>query len=296
MPLPPIPQPAKYLLCTLLFVLAGCSPLAPLNLVIPDDGYRVLADQAYGDNPRQRLDVYLPRENLQQAPVVVFYYGGSWRGGKRQNYAFVAEALAARGIITVIPDYRVYPEVRYPDFLRDNAAALAWVERERRNWQDEPQGLFVMGHSAGGYNAAMLALDDRWLAEHNLSRAQLSGWIGLAGAYDFIPIINPRVKPVFHHPDTPEDSQPLFHADASSPPALLLAASPDRLVDPQRNTGQLSEKLRGEGVSVDSDVFPSLNHFTLVLAMARPFQGWEPIADRVRDFVFAQDGKTSPES
>lgn len=296
MRLSPITQPPKHLLYALLLVLAGCSPLAPLNMVIPDGEYRVLADQAYGDNPRQKLDVYLPRENLQQAPVVVFYYGGSWRGGKRQNYAFVAEALAARGIITVIPDYRVYPEVRYPDFLRDNAAALAWVERERHNWQDSPQGLFVMGHSAGGYNAAMLALDARWLAEQDLSREQLSGWIALAGAYDFIPIINPRVKPVFHHPDTPEDSQPLFHANASSPPALLLAASPDRLVDPERNTGQLSEKLRGADVSVDSQVYPSLNHFTLLLAMARPFQGWEPIADQVRDFVFAQDGKTSPGS
>lgn len=282
------------ILAAMALALVGCSPLAPLNFVISDKHYTLLADQAYGDNQRQKLDVYFPKENIQSAPVVVFYYGGSWRGGERGNYAFVGEALAAHGMIAVVVDYRVYPEVTYPAFLQDSASAVAWVEKERQQWQDQPQPLFVMGHSAGAYNAAMLALDDRWLAEQNLSRDILSGWIGLSGPYDFIPIVNPQVKPVFHHPDTPEDSQPLFHASASSPPALLLAATPDKLVDPKRNTLQLADKLRDDGVSVETDTFESLNHYTILLAMARPFQAWEPIIQQVQAFTFDQAGTTVP--
>ncbi|WP_339648320.1 alpha/beta hydrolase [Halopseudomonas pelagia] len=240
------------ILAAVALALAGCSPLAPLNFVISDKHYTLLADQAYGDNERQKLDLYFPLENVQQAPVVIFYYGGSWRSGERGNYAFVGEALAAHGMIAVIADYRVYPEIAYPAFLQDSAAAVAWVEKERAQWQDEPQALFVMGHSAGAYNAAMLALDDRWMAEHGLTSDIFSGWIGLSGPYDFIPIINPQVKPVFHHPNTPEDSQPLYHAKAGSSPALLLAATPDKLVDPERNTLQLAARLKEAGVSVQS--------------------------------------------
>lgn len=278
------------LLAAMALALVGCSPLAPLNFVISDKHYRLLADQAYGDQERQKLDVYFPRENLQQAPVVVFYYGGSWRGGERGNYAFVGEALTARGIIAVIPDYRVYPDITYPAFLQDSAAAVAWVQKHRGEWQSESTSLFVMGHSAGAYNAAMLALDDRWLGEQHLSKDILSGWIGLSGPYDFIPIINPQVKPVFHHPDTPEDSQPLYHANGDSPPALLLAATPDKLVDPERNTRQLADRLRQDGVSVTTDTFKSLNHFTILLAMARPFQSWEPIIQQVQQFVLDHTG------
>lgn len=278
------------ILAAMALALVGCSPLAPLNFVISDDHYTLLANQAYGEHERQKLDVYFPRENIQSAPVVVFYYGGSWRGGERENYAFVGEALAAHGMIAVIADYRVYPDVTYPAFLHDSAAAVAWAYKERQHWQKQPQPLFVMGHSAGAYNAAMLALDDRWLAEQNLSRDILSGWIGLSGPYDFIPIINPKVKPVFHHPDTPKASQPLFHASSSSPPALLLAATPDKLVDPKRNTLQLADELRSVGVKVETSTFESLNHYTIVLALARPFQGWEPIIQQVQAFVFDQAG------
>jgi len=136
----------------------------PLNFVISDKHYRLLADQPYGENERQKVDVYFPLENLEQAPVWwCSITAGSWRGGERGNYAFVGEALAAHGMIGVIADYRVYPEITYPDFMHDSAAAVAWVEKERQQWQKEPQPLFVMGHSAGAYNAAMLALDDRWL-------------------------------------------------------------------------------------------------------------------------------------
>ncbi|MCL5042886.1 MAG: alpha/beta hydrolase [Gammaproteobacteria bacterium] len=281
-----MPQlPLRALALASLVVLTACSPLAPINFFIPDDSYHLQANQAYGSDERQRLDVYLPVGELEQAPVVLFFYGGSWRGGSKDNYTFVGEALAARGIITVVADYRVYPDVTYPEFLHDSADALAWVVEQRHEWQQQTGPLVVMGHSAGAYNAAMLALDPRWLAPHDLSPADLDAWISLAGPFEFLPILNPRVKPVFHHPETPLDSQPIEHAGAHSPPALLMAARPDRLVDPERNTQAMSEKLTAAGVPVSTHYFDARNHFTLVLALAHPFQQRDQVLDKTVDFI-----------
>ncbi|GAA6130377.1 alpha/beta hydrolase [Halopseudomonas sabulinigri] len=287
-------------------LLSGCSALAPVNWLVPNDGYQRLSDLSYGDLPRQQLDVYLPTELKADAPVVVFYYGGSWRNGERANYRFVGQALASRGIIAVIPDYRLYPEVRYPDFLRDSAKALAWTRAHQADWQSPNGPLFVMGHSAGAYNAAMLALDPRWLDQEQLSPDILSGWIGLAGPYDFLPIINPDVQPVFYHPDTPVDSQPLLHASAASPPALLLAGADDDLVDPERNTQQLAHALRDYAVATTSEVLDDLGHIKILLTLAAPFQYWAPVIDQVTCFISqhelsqaaaqAKDGFSPPSS
>ncbi|MEH6491153.1 alpha/beta hydrolase [Halopseudomonas sp.] len=287
-------------------LLSGCSALAPVNWLVPSNGYEKLDGLRYGDLPRQQLDVYVPAELKPDAPVVVFYYGGSWRNGERAHYRFVGQALASRGIIAVIPDYRLYPEVRYPDFLRDSAKALAWTRAHQADWQSPHGPLFVMGHSAGAYNAAMLALDPRWLEQEQLSPEVLSGWIGLAGPYDFLPIINPDVQPVFYHPQTPVDSQPLVHASAASPPALLLAGAEDDLVDPQRNTRQLAQSLREYGVATNSEVLDDLGHIKILLTLAAPFQGWAPIIDKVTCFISqhgavyaerqASDGVSPPSS
>ena len=108
-------------------VLTGCSPFTIVNGLVPAQGYRVRSDVAYGAHPRQRLDVYQPTADNAAAPVVVFFYGGNWNAGERRNYLFVGEALAAKGFVAVIPDYRLYPDVRFPDFLHDCAAATRWV-------------------------------------------------------------------------------------------------------------------------------------------------------------------------
>lgn len=290
-------HPAKPLTILLALLSSACSPLAPVNFLVPADTYTLKADQSYGEHGRQKLDVYLPLEGVAEAPVVVFFYGGTWRGGERADYAFVGEALASRGIITVIPDYRIYPDVTYPAFLEDSAAATAWVRARQETWQPERQPLFVMGHSSGAYNASMLALDPRWLDEQDLDPQQLAGWIGLSGPYEFLPIINPDVKPIFPYPNTPEETQPYFHAGPESPPALLMAATPDKLVDPDRNTGQLTEKLREAGVSVETHYYESLNHLTIIVVMAQPLQWWEPVAAEVHDFIMRHSSATSsPES
>jgi acetyl esterase/lipase len=217
----------------------------------------------------------------------VFFYGGSWNRGRRADYRFVGRALASRGIVVVIPDYRVYPQVRYPDFLRDGARAVAWTRREIGAHGGDPGRLFVAGHSAGAYNAAMLALDPRWLGEAGLSPAALAGLIGLAGPYDFLPIENRAVQPVFHHPATPPDSQPVRHARGFAKPVFLGTAASDPLVDPTRNTAQLARLLREAGTPVVERVYERANHATLVAAFAAPLRWVAPVLDDVASFVGA---------
>jgi len=269
--------------------LIACSPLKVLNVVTPESAYRKTADVAYGQNPRQQLDIYVPQQ-AASAPargraVVVFFYGGSWNNGSRKDYAFVGEALSSRGFIVVVADYRVYPEVRYPEFVRDSAQAVAWTLRNIDQYGGDAKRVFVMGHSAGAYNAAMVALDPRWLKEAGAAPQQLRGWIGLAGPYDFLPIENEDVKPVFWFPDSPPDSQPIRHVGESRLPALLIASHKDKLVNAVRNTGGMAQSLREQGIAVTELYFDETTHATLVVSLSRPFRNLVPTLDRVAEFI-----------
>jgi len=267
-------------------LLAGCSGTSLLNALSPAGGVLSQAGLPYGPDDRHRLDVYRPAGPAPAAgrPVLLFFYGGSWNRGERSEYRFVGESLAAAGIVTAIADYRLYPQVRYPAFLEDSAAALAYVHRHLAQWGGDPGRLFVAGHSAGAYNAAMLALDARWLATQELSPAILAGWAGLAGPYDFIPVVNPEVRPVFHHPDTPPDSQPIHHADRS-PPVFLAAARDDDLVDPTRNARQLAERLERHSVPVTLRVYDRVGHASLVGTLAWPLRWMAPLRADLVKFV-----------
>ncbi|RIJ07620.1 alpha/beta hydrolase [Pseudomonas sp. 91RF] len=269
----------------LLLILSGCSPLKMLNGLTPDGSYVKTASIAYGDDPRQKLDVYVPRHLLEDAPVVVFFYGGSWNSGDRGDYRFVGEALASRGIVTVVADYRLYPQVRYPLFLEDGARAVAWTKAHIHEFSGNPRRLYLMGHSSGAYNASMLALDSRLLGAVGMSPADLSGWIGLAGPYDFLPIKNPEVRPVFFWPDSPPQSQPIRHVSHGAPPALLIAASRDSLVDSTRNTGGLARTLREAGVPVQDLYYARPSHATLVATLSRPMRWLAPVLDQVVGFI-----------
>ncbi|MGE8189852.1 alpha/beta hydrolase [Pseudomonas sp. NPDC086278] len=268
-----------------LALMMACSPLKMLNALTPDGTFDKTEGIAYGDDPRQKLDVYVPRHPAANAPVVVFFYGGSWNSGSRSDYGFVGEALASRGIVAVLADYRLYPQVRYPLFLEDNAKAVAWTHEHIRQFSGNPQRLYLMGHSSGAYNAAMLALDPGLLGAVGLSPHDLSGWIGLAGPYDFLPIENPDVRPVFFWPNSPPQSQPINHVSHGAPPALLIASRDDNLVNPTRNTAGLAKKLREAGVPVRDFYFSRTGHATLVATLSRPMRGLAPVLDEVAAFV-----------
>ena len=202
--------------------LATRSPLALLNGVIPPDACQVAEGISYGCGPRQQLDIYAPWQ-AAGAPVVVFFYGGSWRSGARADYKFVGDALVSRGYVTAIADYQLYPRAAYPDFLHDCARAVAWIAQHCARYGGDPARLYLVGHSAGAYNAAMLALDRRWLQAHGRSPSMLAGWVGMAGPYDFLPLTDPDFVDMFgHDPAGQLASQPVHFVDGDEPPMLLL--------------------------------------------------------------------------
>jgi acetyl esterase/lipase len=269
---------------------AASAPTRALNLLArAGGGHTSIEAVAYGPLARQTLDVYTPTSAPPPGgwPMVVFFYGGSWNSGARADYGFVGSALAARGVLALVPDYRLYPEVRYPEFLKDCAQALGWGLTESARLGANPKRVFVMGHSAGGYNAAMLALDLRWLAAAGHSPAELAGWIGLAGPYDFFPTTNPDAQPVFFHPEYPQRAQPIEFPSASAPRSFLGAPVNDVLVNPTRSTRALATKLQALEVPVTLHLYERASHMTLIAAFALPLRWIAPVLDDVSTFVDA---------
>jgi acetyl esterase/lipase len=221
-------------------------------------------------------------------PVVVFFYGGSWNSGERAQYGFVGVLPASRGRLCLVADYRLYPEVRFPDFLADSAQALAWGLAHAADHGGNPRQVFVMGHSAGGYNAARLALDGRWLAATGHTPDKLAGFIGLAGPCDFLPMSNRDAQPVFFHPDYPPDPQPMAFASAAAPPSFLAAGRTDSLVNPERNTEALAARLSAAAVPISLHHCEHANHVTLIGAFGLLLRWLAPVLNDVAGFVLKE--------
>ena len=268
------------LLTTLL--VSGCSPADVLNSTVWPQGLEITRSVAYGAGARRTLDVYRPK-NAAALPVVVFFYGGSWQGGNKQIYRFVAAALARRGYVAVIPDYRVYPEVRYPDFLEDGARAVRWAKDNAARFGGDPGRLFLMGHSAGAYIAAMLALDPRWLNTAGLAPDRdIAGLIGVSGPYDFLPLRDGTLKVIFGGNDPA--TQPISHVAPGAPPALLLTGAKDGIVDPD-NSARLAARLHAAGDSATVRVYSWVGHLSIIGAFAPPLRFLAPALRDVDAFM-----------
>lgn len=266
--------------------LSGCSPLALFDALGPrDKGGRIaLRDAAYGEDPRQRLDVFVPAVPEERAPVLVFFYGGSWNSGSKDDYAFVAQAFAAQGFVTVLPDYRLYPQSRFPDFLEDGAAAIAWVRDNIAAHGGDPSRILLAGHSAGAYNAAMLGLDSSYLRRAGVDPRVIRAVAGLSGPYDFLPFDQKTSIDVFGQAPDPKATQPVTFASAHSPPAFLATGDTDTVVRP-RNTASLAERLRSARVPVQERVYEGLDHADTLLALSITFRSKAPVLAEMSAFL-----------
>ncbi|CAN7215392.1 alpha/beta hydrolase [Bosea sp. LjRoot237] len=265
-------------------LLSACSPLGLLNAFTPaDTGGRLAAGGiAYGPDERHRLDVYVPAQSAGRAPVMVFFYGGGWNSGERADYAFVGRAFAAQGFVTVIPDYRLVPKVRFPAFVEDGALALRWVRDNIATYGGDATGIALSGHSAGAHIAMMLALDGRFLARAGLPPGFVRSIAGLAGPYDFLPFDDPRSIAAFGEFPRLTDTQPISFASARAPRAFLATGDEDETVRP-RNSIALAAKLRAAGVAVELKTYPGIGHAGILLALNTGFRGRAPVlADIVR--------------
>jgi acetyl esterase/lipase len=238
---------------------------------------------AYAEGARHRLDVCRPK-SATAAPVIVFFYGGGWRSGSKGTYRYVAKALARRGYVAVVPDYRIYPEVLYPDFLDDGARAVRWAKDNAREFGGDPDRLFVMGHSAGAHIAAMLAIDAGWLDKVGLAPGRdIAGLIGISGPYDFLPLRDRTLAIIFGGAERPE-TQPINHVTAGAPPALLLTGGRDGVVD-AGNSVRFAERLRAAGNDATAIVYPRIGHYIIVAALAPVLRALVPVLRDTDAFV-----------
>lgn len=271
-------------------LLSVCSPVGVLNALAPRAGVRHAADLSYAEGARHGVDVYTPWPRPAGAPVVVFFYGGGWEEGQRDMYRFVGATLAAHGVVAAIPDYRLYPAVRFPDFIEDGARAIAWARGHAATHGGDPRRLFLMGHSAGAQIATLLSLDPRWLGAVGLAPSRdLAGTIGLAGPYDFLPLRSRTLQAIFGPPEAWPRSQPINYVTTAAPPMLLATAAHDGSVDPG-NTHRLAARLRAAGGRVEVRVYHCVGHRTLIGAFAPPFGFLAPVRRDVLRFIRGPGG------
>ena len=271
-----------------LSVLQACSPLTAANTAFVGSGMTAAADVSYADGARRMLDVYAPEE-AQNAPVVVFFYGGSWRNGQRSQYRFVGDTLARRGIVTVIPDYRLYPDVQFPLFVEDGAKAVAWVRDHIAAYGGDPDRIVLAGHSAGAHIAALLALDDGYLQSENVDRRAIRGMLGMAGPYGFDLLTLASTRPIFETVGDDRDKAiPTVFVSSAAPPMVLLHGRDDDTVEPA-NTQDLAGALRDSGVPVDVFMYDGVGHVGLLAGLfpipGVPSEVTGDVADGIRRLV-----------
>jgi acetyl esterase/lipase len=273
----------------LVAVLSACASealLLPLNW--SEQGSHVVAttDLAYGKDARQTLDVYRPHE-ARKAPVMVFWYGGSWRQGSKDYYRFVGQSLARRGFVAILPDYRLAPDHPFPAFVEDAASAVRWARDHAEEFGGDPNRIYISGHSAGGHNALMLALDPRYLDAVGLAPSDLSGVVSLAGPTGSENLRGKALKGAFPRA-IPEDAfSPVAlaarHAEMA-PPILLMIGLDDDVIHAS-SVARLADAIRTGGGSVTVKAYPGIGHIGLMLGFAAPFEGSSDAADDLARFA-----------
>ncbi len=236
---------------------------------LPADDLLIARDITYAPGDRHMLDVYAPRADGTARPVIVFIYGGTWISGTKADNAWVGIALARQGYVTVVADYRIYPDGVWPGFIEDNAAAARWALDHAADYGGDPSKLVLMGHSAGAFNVASLAIDHRWLTKVGMDpRHDVKAVIGLSGPYEFMPDTS-ELRVMFGPKSQWNDIHPITHVDGQSPPMLLITGGRDEAIGTSESK-RLAARLREKGGSVSVLNYPALNHNGTVQALAPP--------------------------
>lgn len=270
-------------------LLGGCSGLDLLNAVVPSGGYRVAADQAFGSASAQKLDVLIPKDVIagERRPVVLFFYGGSWKEGSRAQYRFVGEALTSKGFIAVIADYRHFPDVKFPAFQTDAALALRWTVDHIAKYNGNPDAIFVMGHSAGAHMGALLTVDPTYARAAGVNDGTIKGFIGLAGPYAMVPSQVNSIRDVFSGLSDENVARPVHFvtvAGPKPPPMLLLYGLDDKTVG-RANAPEFAARVKSAGGEAAIIEYSDITHPGIVLALARYFRGRAPVLEDAAAFV-----------
>ena len=235
---------------------------------------------------KNKLDIWsTSSKSKAPRPVLVFFYGGGWANGTRTEYSYAARPFVEAGYMVVLPDYRKVPEVRFPGFVEDSADAVKWVQANIAQYGGDPARVNVAGHSAGAYNALMLALDPQWLGDRPVTSA-----ISLAGAADFYPFTSKRaINAMSQFPD-PNATQPVTFVRVDAPPILLIHGTEDTVVR-IRNSNSLYAKQKAAGGDVTLRAQVGGSHNDLVLALGTLFRGYYPVVPESVKFLDAHNAR-----
>lgn len=267
------------------------SPLGWLDLLLPRDGGAALVAEnvAFGPDNRHRLDVYAPVDRSQTAPVLNFIYGGGWDSGTKADYGFVGHAFAARGFVTVIADYRVVPDIHFPAFLEDGGLALQWVDANIDRFGGDASRQFLMGHSAGAYNAVMLGVNGKRFGAPDMV-GRLRGVIGLSGPYDFYPFDVAASIAAFSKASAPELTQPINLVTGDTPAMFLGHGRKDNICLP-RNTRAMAAALRAKNITVTERYYDHLAHPGPLLSLFRLLRWRSSVFEDVMAFLEAETAR-----
>lgn len=282
-------------LVPLLLALLGsaCSPRRVAESLLLGDHFARTEGLPYGEGPRQRLDVYRPRAARELRPVVVFLFGGRWQSGSRNDYRLLGDALTRRGLVAVVPDYRLFPDTIFPGWVEDGARAVRWTRENIRRFGGDPERIVVVGHSAGAHTAALLALDERYLREVGAPGA-VRGFVSLAGPVDTV-WTDPDVQALMGPRAGWAATYPAQHVDGTEPPLLLLHGAGDETVSPA-NSVALAARVRERGGCARAIVYPGVGHIEIVVALAVPRLKIAPVLEDVVTFALDPRASTCPVS
>ena len=271
------------LVLPLVLALGACSPRRAVEWVLLGHSFELTRDLAYGPDPRQRLDVYRPRQGQSGMPVVIFLYGGRWQSGSREQYHLLGDAFAREGVMAVVPDYRLAPQVSFPRWVEDAARAVRWVHDSIGRFGGDPSRIFVVGHSAGAHTAMLLALDPRYLRAAGVPPAAVRGYAGLSG-----PVAttwtDPDVQALMGPRERWPGTYPLTYARGDAAPILLLHGGRDRTVNPA-NAAALAAAIRARGGCAGDKVYRRLGHVGTVIALSVPRFHLAPVMDDLLGFM-----------
>ncbi len=239
---------------------------------------------SFGDLPRYKLDIYQPHITNAKTPVIIFYYGGGWDSGERQMYGFVGSALASQGYITVIPDYRLYPEVIYPDFMTDIGLAYIWTRNNIMPAGETTPKIFIMGHSAGAHMAALFTYNQKYLYSLDKKTPMPDGFIGLSGPYGYNPLTHERSGHIFEKVSDETEVQPIHQVRKNAPPALLLHGKKDKLVL-TLNAYRMRDALHAVGAQAEAIELAKAGHINLLLALSKPFRHRLLVLSMINRFI-----------
>ena len=260
-------------------ILASCAPVTILNGITPSSSFERTKNVSYGSAEHETLDIYRSDKPKEAAPVLLFVHGGSWDSGSKDIYKFLAEGFTRSGYDIVVPNYRLYPDAAFPNFLQDNANAVAYTQKAFPGRQ-----IVLMGHSAGGYNVLMLGLRDEYLRAAGVNRCEaIAGVVGLAAPTGIVPLESARLIEIFPDRFTKQDAV-LNNVSGPTPPLFLGHGESDSTVFPQNST-RLAEKIVARGGVAEAKVYEGQSHIDVVKVLSRHFDDDTTLKADIEAFI-----------